>query len=1061
MLCGPLWRGAAGDAFLIDNPFALDPGLGWRDEQSLDDTVAAARQACAQHQLEFWLDISVTHAASDGALAREHPEWYQVPDSGLAALDPRLSEYDRACCRVRREHIAEDFLRFWEERLTAWSELGVSGFRVVYPHHLDSQDWRVLIDSVHDKNPNCTFTAWTPGIPATRYAELGEAGFVAGFGSLPWWDFRDTWFVREYRNLRCLGNIYMPAVAPDDPSLCDPGDVMTQQRLWCAAHAGDGLLAMLPKRDSYHAGELERQLAEANAWFARQYAGAGHLRQLTGDAAPFTALERQRSRRATLLLLNPSPIAPTPIDWLLVRTRLTGFVVDDNSVEIQQPINHLDLPPLTHAPADTASSGPSLSTASAAKADGKKTATKRTIAPVLPDHLPAAGSALATLTRPEPVVTLKRKRARSTQNAALVAALQAPRIVIQDLQPSTAEAAHLIKRIAGEPLTVRANVFMDGHDVLRVFLLWRAVDEIGWHPVEMTPLGNDAWEATCVPERIGRHEYTIRAWRDAYGSFQSALAKKVEAGLDVDLEVREGQELLARCGVTDAESYDAERLLAPETLMAAHRAELHEFETQLEPPQSLIVERREAIFANWYEMFPRSQSDRPGKHGTFRDVIARLPYVRDMGFNVLYFPPIHPIGNKNRKGRNNALVAARDDPGSPYAIGSAAGGHDAIHPELGTLDDFRALVAAAREYDLEIALDFAIQCSPDHPWLESHPEWFAWRADGSLHYAENPPKKYEDIVNVEFYGAEDAARPPDKRAHTMALWYALRDVVLFWVDQGVQTFRVDNPHTKPLPFWQWLIREVQGLHPHTVFLSEAFTRPNMMYRLAKIGFSQSYTYFTWRNTKHELTEYLEEIANAPVAEYFRPHFFVNTPDINPRFLQTSGRPGFLIRAALATTMSGLWGMYNGFELCEATPLPGREEYLDSEKYEIKVWDWDRPGHIRAEIAHLNRLRLENPALHSHRGIRFHPAANEHVLFYSKATRERDNVLLIAVSLDPFHPQSAAIELPLWMLGLPPDDGVLYCEDLLHGHRFTWHGKHHTIHLTPDEPYAIWRVRAQS
>ncbi|MFB9970194.1 hypothetical protein ACFFMP_09265 [Pseudoroseomonas cervicalis] len=420
-----------------------------------------------------------------------------------------------------------------------------------------------------------------------------------------------------------------------------------------------------------------------------------------------------------------------------------------------------------------------------------------------------------------------------------------------------------------------------------------------------------------------------------------------------------------------------------------------------------------------------------------------------MGFDVLYFPPIHPIGQKNRKGRNNSLKAEAGDPGSPYAIGSEAGGHDALHPELGTLEDFRRLVAAAREHGLELALDFAIQCSPDHPWLREHPEWFAWRPDGSIRYAENPPKKYEDIVNVEFYA--EGAKP--------ALWLALRDVVLFWVKEGVKLFRVDNPHTKPLPFWEWMIGEVRAKAPDAVFLSEAFTRPKVMYRLAKIGFSQSYTYFTWRNSAWEMREYLEELNRAPVADFFRPHFFVNTPDINPVFLQNSGRGGHLIRAGLAATLSGLWGVYNGFELCEARPVPGKEEYLDSEKYEIKVWDYDRPGNITAEITLLNRIRRQNPALHTHLGTTFLRSNHDGILTYVKATPEGENIVLVAVSMDPNQPLETHFELPQTGLGLPPGAGLL-AEDLIHGGEEAWHGTHRHVRLDPHSmPFAIWRIRA--
>jgi starch synthase (maltosyl-transferring) len=480
--------------------------------------------------------------------------------------------------------------------------------------------------------------------------------------------------------------------------------------------------------------------------------------------------------------------------------------------------------------------------------------------------------------------------------------------------------------------------------------------------------------------------------------------------------------------------------------MPSQRAGIRTNASRYKNELEVFVDRPGASFAAWYEMFPRSQSGDPAHHGTFDDVIRRLPYVRDMGFDVLYFTPIHPIGRTNRKGRNNTLTPGPDDPGSPYAIGSAEGGHDALHPELGSFEDFRRLVAAAHDHGLEIAIDFAIQCAPDHPWIKQHPEWFDWRPDGTIRFAENPPKTYEDIVNVHFY-----------RDALPSIWYALRDIVMLWVDHGVKIFRVDNPHTKPVPFWEWMIREVQDRHPDVIFLAEAFTRPKMMKQLAKVGFTQSYSYFTWRNTKAELTEYLTELTQEEPKEYMRPNFFANTPDINPVFLQTSGRAGFQSRLVLAATLSTVYGIYNGFELCEGTPIPGKEEYLDSEKYEIKAWDYDRPGNIRDYVTRLNRIRRENPALHAFANLRFYNAWNDQVLLYGKMTPARDNIVLIAVNLDPHHAQSASFEVPLWELDLS-DWAAVEVEDLLDGHRFTWHGKVQQVWLDPHvNPCAIWRI----
>ena len=460
----------------------------------------------------------------------------------------------------------------------------------------------------------------------------------------------------------------------------------------------------------------------------------------------------------------------------------------------------------------------------------------------------------------------------------------------------------------------------------------------------------------------------------------------------------------------------------------------------------LWVDRKRAAFSAWYELMPRSMSDDPSRHGTFDDVIAKLPYVQDLGFDVLYFPPIHPIGRTNRKGKNNSLDPTPDDPGSPYAIGSEEGGHDAMHPELGSCEDFARLVAAAREHGLEIAIDFAINCSPDHPWIKQHPEWFDWRPDGTIKYAENPPKKYEDIVNVHFY-----------RDALPSIWYALRDIVLFWAGKGVKIFRVDNPHTKPLPFWEWMIREVQDQYPDAIFLAEAFTRPKVMKRLAKVGFGQSYSYFTWRNTKEELTEYLTELTTTECRDYMRPNFFVNTPDINPLYLQTSGRAGFRVRAVLAATLAGNYGVYSGFEICEATPIPGKEEYLNSEKYEIRAWDWDRPGHIRPDLRLLNRLRREHPALQTLTSLTFYNAWNDNILYYGKATPDKADFLLFAVNLDPHNPQAADFEVPLWEFGLP-DQSAIAGEDLVTGESFTWRGKVQHMLLDPtDRPYCIWRL----
>jgi starch synthase (maltosyl-transferring) len=655
--------------------------------------------------------------------------------------------------------------------------------------------------------------------------------------------------------------------------------------------------------------------------------------------------------------------------------------------------------------------------------------------------------------------------APNVERAVLKSAIEAPRIRIERIAPYVDGGQVPAKGIVGQSIEIAADIFMDGHDLLAARLIWRGPGMLEEQSTPMLPLGNDRWRAAFIPARPGRHRFNIEAWRDDWGSYRNHLARKSSDGLPALIDIEEARSHLiaaaarAASGTGEAASFvrrleladglaAAQMLLSDEAAALMVRVQQRRFVTHLPADLIIEVERLAAGFASWYELFPRSQSPRSGEHGTLDDVIARLPALRDMGFDVLYLPPIHPIGRSHRKGRNNSLQPAPEDPGSPYAIGAAEGGHTAVLPELGGIEAFRRLLAAAAEHGMEVALDFAVQCSRDHPWLISHPEWFSWRADGSIRYAENPPKKYQDIVNVDFYADRAQA----------SLWLALRDVVLYWVEAGIRTFRVDNPHTKPLPFWQWLIADIRARHPDVLFLSEAFTRPAMMYRLAKIGFAQSYTYFIWRNSKRELTEYFTELTTQPTREFFRPHLFVNTPDINPYFLQTSGRAGFLIRAALAATLSGLWGLYSGFELCEAAPLPGREEYLDSEKYQIKQRDWQAPGNIIAEISRLNQIRRSNAALQTHQSLRFYNAWNEQVLWYGKSTPGLDNFILVAVCLDPHNVQETQFEVPLWEFGLP-DHGVLQVQELMGGTRFNWYGKVQQWRFVPQEmPFAIFHVQ---
>jgi starch synthase (maltosyl-transferring) len=579
-----------------------------------------------------------------------------------------------------------------------------------------------------------------------------------------------------------------------------------------------------------------------------------------------------------------------------------------------------------------------------------------------------------------------------------------PRIFIEDVYPAVDAGRFAVKRIVAEPVEVWADIFRDGHAVLAADLIWRGEAQSEWSRVAMSLDGNDRWSATFSPPQPGRYLYAIEAWTDLFGTWRRDFLAKRDAGQNVSLEIEEGRSLealikprdpgharLVREARRKAEPDDPTPLLS-EALAEIARGTLRA-DVVRGASYPLVADRPRARASAWYEIMPRSQSPVSGRHGTFDDCIARLPEIAAMGFDVLYLTPIHPIGRVNRKGRNNALAAQPGDPGSPYAIGAAEGGHDAVHPELGTLADFKRLVRACADHGLEIALDFAIQCAPDHPWLQQHPEWFTRRPDGSIKYAENPPKKYEDIVNPDFYGAGQEA-----------LWLALRDVVLFWLEQGVRIFRVDNPHTKPFPFWEWLIREVQSVDPGVIFLSEAFTRPKVMKALAKLGFTQSYTYFTWRTGKDELQAYLSEITGYPEREYFRPNFFVNTPDILPVHLQ-GGEPWmFKARAALAATLSGNYGIYSGFELLEHEPVPGKEEYLNSEKYELKTRNWDEPGNIKDYIGRLNRIRRDNPALLQTGNLRFAQVDDPTVIGYLKESPDGGNAVAAAVALEASGPR---------------------------------------------------------
>lgn len=641
------------------------------------------------------------------------------------------------------------------------------------------------------------------------------------------------------------------------------------------------------------------------------------------------------------------------------------------------------------------------------------------------------------------------------------------RVVIEHVSPELDAGRFPVKRTVGDAVEVEADVFADGHDHVACRVLYRHEDERNWSSVKMEARENDRWHASFVVTKIGRYVYTIAGRIDHFDTWRSDLMKRIEAGQDVALELQTGAVLVEQAAkrargkeatqlrrwaeVLKAKSDSQEAKTAaldPALAEMMERFPDTSLETRYERELRIVVDRERARFSSWYELFPRSCSAVAGVHGTFADVEARLEYLSRLGFDVLYLPPIHPIGRSFRKGKNNSVTAEVEDVGSPWAIGAEQGGHTAIHPQLGTLEDFQKLLQSVKKFGMEIALDIAFQCSPDHPWVKEHPEWFRKRADGSIQYAENPPKKYQDIYPLNFE-SED----------WKGLWDELKKVFLFWIEQGVRIFRVDNPHTKAFAFWEWVIEEIKSVYPDVLFLSEAFTRPRVMERLAKLGFSQSYTYFTWRNTKEELTAYMEELTLSEMREYFRPNFWPNTPDILPESLQSGGRPAFLARLVLAATLGTSYGIYGpAFELLENTPIrPGSEEYLNSEKYELRHWDLDASHSIAPVIEKVNRARRENRALQASHALTFHETDNPYLICYSKQSMDGKNTVLVAVNLDPYHVQSGWVTLNLERMGLFPDEPFQVLDELT-GHRYLWQGARNYIELSPQTiPAHIFRV----
>jgi starch synthase (maltosyl-transferring) len=1066
------YPGFSGSLYAVKDPYRLHPLLA---EPNADPKalLKGFTRAAARRNVAVMMDLVINHTAKDALLVEQHPEWFRRdPDGELRSpravdpTDPRkftvwgdLAEIDYDNPDIRSAQIEH-----WSGLVEHHLKLGFLGFRCDAAYQVPAEVWQPIIARAKKAEPACRFFAETLGCTPAQVLGLADAGFDFLFNSSKWWDFRAPWLLEQYDLYRQVApTIAFPeshdterlAMELDDP---EPPELERHYRLRYLFAAAFSTGVMMPMGFEYgcrtrmdvvgsRPGDWEWETARPRIDITgfvglvnRMKAGTpalnveGPQRKVSAPHSPVTALLRlsggdvHSSEDAAIVLVNPDPARLQGIDPgpLLNQAggRVTRFedVTPDAAPLVFEPGQPLSLEPLTLR--------------------------------VFRGHAEPL----------KPVTRISRAQQQAAEKRLFELARN--RVVIEKVTPELDGGRHAIKRVVGDVVEVEADVFCDGHDRIDACILFREQDQREWREAPLVPVENDRWAGRFPVVRNCRHFWTIEAWRDLFASWRSEVMKKHDAGLDVGLELTEGRLLLERtrdeAAGENRKALDAllaeleaarddhgrllARMLGEEVRALMKRAGIRTNASRYERELEVFVDRPAAQFAAWYEMFPRSASGDPSRHGTFRDVIERLPYVEGMGFDVLYFTPIHPVGKKNRKGRNNTLTPGPDDPGSPYAIGSDEGGHDALHPELGTFEDFHALVEAAHAHGLEIALDFAIQCAPDHPWIKEHPEWFDWRPDGSIKYAENPPKKYEDIVNVHFY-----------RDALPSIWYALRDVVLFWVGHGVKIFRVDNPHTKPVPFWQWMIREVLDRHPDVIFLSEAFTRPKMMKQLAKVGYTQSYSYFTWRNTKAELTEYLTELTTEEPKEYMRPNFFANTPDINPVYLQTSGPPGFKVRLVLAGTLSAVYGIYNGFELAEGTPIPGKEEYLDSEKYEIKAWDYDRPGNIRDYVTRFNAIRRDNPALREFTNLKFYNAWNDNILYYGKMTAAKDNIILIAVNLDPHHPQAANFEVPLWELNLP-DWGEVEVEDLFTGQSFIWHGKVQHLWLDPQvNPCAIWRV----
>jgi starch synthase (maltosyl-transferring) len=1070
------YPGFSGSLYAVKDYYLLNPLFRGDAPENDAELLAGFTAACRDHGLVPMMDLVVNHTAKDSELVVRHPDWFaHEPGGGVrspSAIDPADATNvtvwgDLAEIEFRGDASEGAIIAYFATVLHYYVDLGFRGFRCDAAYKVPARVWRALIDEARSAAPDAVFCAETLGARLDEVRRLEGAGFDYLFNSAKWWDFESPWLLEQYEAFRHIAPSIAFPESHDTPRLAaeletagvtDPAAIEARYRQAYAFAACFSSGVMMPMGFEFG---WRRRLDVVKT-------RPTDVEPRYFDLSPFIAAVNAMKRETPALNEEgPQQRLSPPSDPVVVLARRTeagedwAFSLlnsDDETaqeIDVDALIEAIDGRNLAFEDVTPGVAGP------AREPVGLRLVVEPLGVRVLRGHAVARGAAV-------PDGKAQREPQRGTRPAAgpTMHPEWSPtaRIVIEDVYPELDAGRYPVKRVVGDTLAVWADIFRDGHDVIAAVLKYRPERAAEWLEVPMSFHDNDRWVGRVTLTENTRYRYTIEAWTDHFASWRADTLKKREAGQPIGVEFLDGRNLLvsaeARAEGVDKRLFERllrefdsgdeagrtdvmlSRVLAQAMARWPDRSDAVRYRRELE----VVVDRPLARFAAWYEMFARSQGTEPGRSATFDDGIARLPEVARMGFDVVYLPPIHPIGRINRKGPDNALTAKPGDPGSPYAIGSSEGGHTAVDPALGGIEGFRRFVAACRGYGIEVALDYAIQCAPDHPWVAEHPEWFVFRPDGTIKYAENPPKKYQDIVNVDFYN-------PDCEG----LWRALRDVVLFWIGEGVTTFRVDNPHTKPLPFWEWLIREVQWSHPETIFLSEAFTRPKMMRALAKAGFTQSYSYFTWRNTKQELIEYLVELSQGPSKEYLRPNFFTNTPDILPVFLQRGGRPAFRIRLVLAATLASAYGIYNGYELGENTAIPGTEEYLHSEKYEYKVWDWDRPGHIKDEIAAINRLRRDNPALHHLTNLRFYPADDEQVLFYGKMTEDRSNMVFVAVNLDVAAAREATIEFPLAEMGIAPVE-TFRAVELLTGTEHLWRGHKQRLRLDPaTNPTAIFRI----